>query len=98
MRISIEEMPDRLAKGLCNSYQEKFSWNHRCSMKEIYLLKLDEEEDMEDDNDHVEILLHALTGIHTGRTMQLSVKINGRELLDLVDSGATHSFLAEVVA
>lgn len=67
-------------------------------MKEIYLLELDDDDNPEDDSDHVEISLHALTVIRTDRTMRLSVAINGREVLALVDSGSTHTFLAEAVA
>lgn len=42
--LSIEEMADRRAKGLCYNFSEKCHHEHQCSMKGIYLLELDEDE------------------------------------------------------
>lgn len=67
-------------------------------MMGIYLLELDDDDGVEDDSNHVEISLHALTGIRTGRTMRLQVELGGQTLLALVDSDSTHTFLAETVA
>lgn len=67
-------------------------------MKGIYLLEPDEDEGVGENNDHVKISLHALTCIRTGQTMRLHVEIGGKKLVALVDSGSTHTFLAETVA
>lgn len=53
-------------------------------------------EDVEDTHaPHVS--LHSLTGICTGQTMQLGVKVGTKELLALVDSGFTHNFIRDDV-
>lgn len=46
------------------------------------------------------ISLHTLTGIQprSGRTMQVSVAINGFFLTALLDSGSTHNFMDTVAA
>lgn len=88
-------MADRRAKGLCYNCPEKFHRDHHCTMKGIYLLELEEGEDEEG---IPEISLHALIGIRSGRTMQLHVWLAGKTLLALVDSGSTHTFVAEGTA
>lgn len=45
-----------------------------------------------------EILLHALTGWSTARTMRITTKIGSQELVALIDSGFTHNFINERVA
>lgn len=67
-------------------------------MKGIFLLELDDDEEPADDGDHVKISLHAFTSIRMGRTVRWKMLVNGHELFALVDSGSTHTFLAEAVA
>lgn len=85
-------MADRRAKGLCYNCPEKFHRDHHRTMKGVYLLELEEGEDEEG---IPEISLHALTGICSGRTMQLHVRLAGKMLLVLVDSRYMHTFVAE---
>lgn len=47
------------------------------------------------EEDELEISLHALTSINTGKTMQLKVHIDNKKLVALVDSGSTHNFIAD---
>lgn len=65
-------------------------------MKGIFLLEFDDDDEPTEDNDHVEISLHALTGIHACRMMRLKMAINGHELLALVDFGSTPHFLSRI--
>ncbi|KAM0891817.1 hypothetical protein ACQ4PT_026120 [Festuca glaucescens] len=62
-RLTTEEMADRRQKGLCFNCPEKFSKSHKCSMKGVFLLELNGEASDDDLEDHVEVSLHALTGI-----------------------------------
>lgn len=94
--LTVEEMADWRAKGLCYNCPEKFHRDHHCSMKGIYMIKI--EEDDSEDQDKVEISLHALTRIHAGQTMQLHVQIASVTLLALDDSGSTHTFVAKEAA
>lgn len=45
------------------------------------------------DHSHIEISLHAVTGITTSQTMQEKLTINGRDFLTLLDSSSTHNFI-----
>jgi len=59
---------------------------------------LEEDETAPDDDDTVSISLSALTGITAANTMKLQVRIAGVDLVALVDSGLTHTFInADIV-
>ena len=100
-RLSPAEMTERRKQGLCFNCPEKFSPEHLkvCPMKGIYLLELDDNmaepgATLED----LEIWLHALTGTRSSSTMSLTARIGDCKLRALLDSGSTHSFIAESVA
>jgi hypothetical protein len=63
----------------------------------VFLMKLDDHDDSDSLADDLGISLHALTGISTTNTMQLKITIAGTELLALVDSGSTHTFIDDQV-
>jgi len=69
-------------------------------MKGIYLLELDDSApvDAAASDDEIEISLNAITGIKTGDTMHLAASVAGTSMKVLVDSGSTHSFIAETSA
>ncbi|KAJ1296380.1 hypothetical protein BS78_01G295900 [Paspalum vaginatum] len=101
-RLSTEEMAQRRLDGLCYNCPEKFSRDHlkHCTMKGIYLLEVADDPSQEETTaeDDVEISLHALTGVSTGRTLKLPVKYGAITNTALVDSGSTHSFMATATA
>ncbi|WVZ58543.1 LOW QUALITY PROTEIN: hypothetical protein U9M48_008809, partial [Paspalum notatum var. saurae] len=90
-RLSPEEVADKRRKGECYFCSEKFSPDHKCASKGVFLLQLDEDAMDEEAADELGISLHALTSIDAGQTMQL--RIGGADLLALVDSGSTHTFI-----
>jgi hypothetical protein len=96
-RLSPEEMVDKRKCGECYFYPEKFSVDHKCAMKGIFLMELEEEDDAAALADDLGISLHRLTGLTGANTMQLFVNIAGKELCALVDSGSTHMFIHDVV-
>jgi hypothetical protein len=61
------------------------------------LMELDEHDDPDSLADELGISLHALTGISATNTMQLKITIASTELLALVDSGSTHTFVDDQV-
>ncbi|WVZ58424.1 hypothetical protein U9M48_008700 [Paspalum notatum var. saurae] len=93
--LSPEEVANKCRKGECYFCSEKFSPDHKYASKGVFLLLLDEDatEEEEEAADELGISLHALTGIDTGETMQLCIQIGGADLLALVDSGSTHTFI-----
>ena len=92
-RLTPAEMAAKREKGLCFNCDEKFVSGHRC----LYMLEVvddgDEEAEEGEDADTPHVSLHVLTGICTGQTMQLGVKVGTMELRALVDSGSTHNFI-----
>lgn len=75
---------------------EKFSREHLkvCPMKGVYLLQLDDNMAVEEDDASLGISLHAISGISTAGTMQLPVDFSTASVHALVDSGSTHLFLS----
>jgi hypothetical protein len=90
-------MADKRRKGECYFCPENFSLDHKCAMKGVFLIELDEHDDPDSLADELGISLHALTGISATNTMQLKITIAGTELLALVDSGSTHTFIDDQV-
>lgn len=93
-------MAESKSQGLCFNCDEKFTPAHEC--RQLLHIEFVNEVARSDDGDpgeesNPEILLHALTGINIGRTMQLEVMVGGALLIALVDSGSTHNFVAEEV-
>jgi hypothetical protein len=60
-------------------------------------MELEETNNPEIVADELSVSLHALTGLCGANTMQLMVHIGGKQLLVLVDSGSTHSFVHEAM-
>jgi hypothetical protein len=92
-QLSPEELAAKRANGECYHYPEKYSVDHKCTTKRVFLIQLDADMDEEDVVEDLGISLHALTGIGIGDTMKLHVAINGSMLVALVDSGSTHTFI-----
>jgi hypothetical protein len=86
-RLTPEEMADKRKKGECYFCTEKFSLDHKCASKGVFLTEL------EDDNpaqvaDELGVSLHALTGLH----------VNGKQLRALVDSeGVVHALGLDIM-
>ena len=99
-RLSRTEMDERRAKGLCFNCDEVYNRGHQC--KRLFWLDGIEESiqgdkecsEFEEDLPP-EISLHAIMGEHLGgKTMRIHGIIGGHQLLILIDSGSTHSFLS----
>ncbi|KAJ1259396.1 hypothetical protein BS78_10G151600 [Paspalum vaginatum] len=97
-RLSPEEMADKRRKGECYFCTEKFGPDHKCTSKGIFLLELEDDASEDDAAADLGISLHALTGITTANTMQLCVRVGDADLLALVDSSSTHTFINTATA
>jgi hypothetical protein len=97
-RLSPEELATKRANKECYHCPEKYSADHMCTTKGVFLIQLDDDMDEEDVAEDLGISLHALTSIDIGDMMKLHVFINGSMLVALVVSGCTHTFIREVVA
>jgi hypothetical protein len=94
-RLSSEELAAKRANGECYHCTEKYTTDHKCAGKGVFLIEMDDDADAESVQEELGISLHALTGIDVGNTMKLPVVINGVSLVALVDSGSTHTFIQE---
>lgn len=105
-RLTDKEFQDKRAKGLCFRCDDKWSMGHRCKKKELSVLLLDGEED-ETDSDgnsesllspiaevHSEISLNSVVGLSNPKTMKLKGLIGEKEVVVMIDPGATHNFIA----
>ncbi|CAL4917571.1 unnamed protein product [Urochloa decumbens] len=97
-RLSPEEIVEKRASGQCYFCLEKFTPEHKCAAwGGVFCLTADDDGDDLSDEE-LRISLNALTGITTGDTIRLRVLIHGVELVALVDSGSTHTFIRGSVA
>ncbi|XP_024018362.1 uncharacterized protein LOC112090683 [Morus notabilis] len=106
-RMTDEEYQRRRAKGLCYRCDEKFSPGHRCKNRQLQVLLVSESDAEEEENaeeaeeepaDEIGgmagLSLNAMMGIASSDTMKLKGAIGEREVLILIDSGASHNFLS----
>ena len=107
-RLTESELQARREKGLCFKCDEKFSTGHRYK-KELRVLLVREDEEEEDNQydgrateepslvelkDAVELSLNSVVGLTTSGTMNIKGTIRSKEVIILVDSGATHNLLS----
>lgn len=98
------------AKGLCINCAEKWSRDHKCSptvqlhmlqeLLELFNIEDGEEVNPEPYDEQLFSALSqgAFSGTEVPRTMRMQGKIQGHDILILVDSGSSHTFASESVA
>ncbi|TYK26552.1 Retrotransposable element Tf2 [Cucumis melo var. makuwa] len=86
--LSDSEFRARLDKGLCFQCNDKYSPGHRCKGVEFKTLKVKGE---------TEILLRTILGFTSKGTIKLRGTVRGREVIILIDNGATHNFIHQGV-
>jgi hypothetical protein len=62
-RLSPEEMADKRKKGECYFCLEKFSLEHKCASKGVFLMELEDDDDLVLLADELGVSLHALTSL-----------------------------------
>lgn len=101
----------RRAKGLCVRCAGKWSREHKCAptvqlhvvQELLELFSLEDSEDGQTITEPQEQLFLALskeavTGVEGPRTMKLQGRIQDQDILVLVDSGSSHTFISQSVA
>jgi hypothetical protein len=98
-RLSPEEVVTKRDSGECYHCSEKYTHDHKCAARGVFLLELNGEDTGTTETlaKELGISLHALTGIDIADTLKLKVSINGVALIALVDSGSTHTFIHDAI-
>lgn len=108
-RLTPTEVERWKAEGLCFKCDEKFHPNHPYAQAQLTVMLLhpngveeellDEPCELEDTVEGVaalvaEVSVNSVVGISSPRTMKLRGVIQSREVVMLIDSGATHNFIS----
>jgi hypothetical protein len=98
-------MAERRRLGLCFNCNEKYTRGHNRFCRRIFFLEGVEIDDAADDGaatadaagetEAPVFSLHAVAGVAIGKTMQIRVSVGATSLIALLDTGSTHSFIAE---
>ena len=100
-----KEFQDKRAKGLCFKCDDKWSMGHRCKNKELSVLWMDGEAELESqdegeqlvdkaDEPTPEVSLNLVIGLSSPKTMKLRGLIGDRTVVVIIVPGATHNFIA----
>ncbi|KOM50008.1 hypothetical protein LR48_Vigan08g083500 [Vigna angularis] len=100
--LPYSEFIKRREEGKCFRCGGPFSPGHRCPERGLRMLILAEEEEEEvnearDEMDQSQMELSAISagGLTSPKTMKLKGRIEGREVLVLIDNGASHNFIRQ---
>uniref|UniRef100_A0A2N9I334 Chromo domain-containing protein n=1 Tax=Fagus sylvatica TaxID=28930 RepID=A0A2N9I334_FAGSY len=109
-KVNTYAMSERRKKGLCYNCDERWSLDHRCKNRKLYLMEeVDDEEaelveveeeevEAELEDEKAEITLCALLGSTSPSTMRVIAILNGQKTVVLLDTGSTHNFMDETLA
>lgn len=107
-RLSEAEMQEKLRKGECFKCDEKFGPNHVCKNKQLRVMLLEEDEEIEGTEDeetitedrgdlveYKQLSLNSIVGFTSRRSLKVWGTIGTEKVVVLVDCGATHNFIAQ---
>jgi hypothetical protein len=96
-RLSPEELAAKCTNGKCYYCPGKFSNDHMCKSKSVFLLKMDNGDESDVIVEDLGISLHAVTDCDVADMRKLHIQIHDQTLMALVDIGSTHMFIKETV-
>ncbi|XP_057453204.1 uncharacterized protein LOC130745077 [Lotus japonicus] len=108
-RLSQSELQERSRKGLCFKCGEKWGKEHVCTKKHYQFILIEGEEDEEEEEIFEEaedgefilegkvlqLSLNSKEGLTSNQSFKIRGRIGGREVLILVDCGATSNFISQ---
>jgi hypothetical protein len=90
-------MADKPKKGKCYFCPKKFTHDHNCTSKGVFLMELEHDDELTLLVDKLGVSLHALMGLASTNMVQFLMQVTRILLHALVDSGSTHTFIHEAV-
>ena len=111
-RLSQVELQERSRKGLCFKCGERWGLDHVCKMKNYRLVLVEgsdeeplenEEPEKETELDELElrtlqVSLNSLKGLTSSKSFKVIGSLEGKEVIILIDTGATNNFLSKNLA
>ncbi|XP_073220685.1 uncharacterized protein [Cicer arietinum] len=109
-KISPAEIQLRREKNLCYFCDEKFSPSHKCPNRQVMLLQLEDEEEIQSDqtagvlleeaiiNEHHHLSLNAMRGANGIGTIRFTGQVGSISVKILVDGGSSDNFIQPRVA
>ncbi|XP_044500293.1 uncharacterized protein LOC123221524 [Mangifera indica] len=106
-RLSDAEYRSKIEKGLCFRCDEKYTPGHRCRFRQLRVMVSCEDESEKDDEEGTEeeateereleasLNSSSTVGIDSPKTMKFAGTVRGKQVLVLLDSGATHNFISD---
>jgi hypothetical protein len=98
-RLPPAELDERRRQGLCYNCDEQYGPYHKCQCL-FYIEVTDPADDRTQDTEEIVpaadtpvISLHAMARICTAGTMQLHISFANQQIVVLLDSGSTHTFV-----
>ena len=109
IRLTPQQLEEKIAKGLCYSYDKKYTKGHKCAERKLFYIECEEEEEKEQEMSKEEDIFHkktldkeemnttiscnALAGTTTPQTIKIEGHIKKKTVIVLIDSGSTHNFI-----
>lgn len=111
-RLSQVELQERSRKGLCFKCGERWGLDHVCKMKNYRLVLVEgsDEEPLENEEPEKEkeleelelrtlqVSLNSLKGLTSSKSFKVIGSLEGKEVIILIDTGATNNFLSKNLA
>jgi hypothetical protein len=108
-RLTPMQMSERRKKGLCYNCDERWSSDHRCNDRKLYLIEevedeeaelveIEEEVEAELEEAKAEITLCALLGSTSPSTMRVIATVNGHTTVIRLDTRSTDNFIDGTLA
>jgi hypothetical protein len=107
-KISQAQMDERQQKGLCYTWDAKWTRGHVCAARKLFILEAVEGDEgelvknpdqLEEDpgefflEEFLEISLNVITGSPNPKTMRVVGLLRFHQVVILIDSGSTHNFV-----
>ncbi|XP_057458944.1 uncharacterized protein LOC130749580 [Lotus japonicus] len=102
--LTAAEMKEKREKNLCFRCDETFTRDHKCKNRQLRMLLLEEEEDLEGGEfedalsgefNSLQLSLCSMSGFTSHKSWKMQGTIKDQAVVVLIDCGASHSFISK---